>query len=111
MPKDSGQLTMPLGVMTISTDEGIEGHVFVAAPGPDVTQQLVTTAKPMLGRRGTLRRPQSSTRRTTAAPVSPAAQPVNRPVPPPRWRSSSISSVIERSPVGPWGWPKIRLQP
>jgi L-alanine-DL-glutamate epimerase-like enolase superfamily enzyme len=34
--------------VTISTDEGIEGHMFVAAPGADVTQQLVSTAKPML---------------------------------------------------------------
>jgi L-alanine-DL-glutamate epimerase-like enolase superfamily enzyme len=48
MPAGTGRPTMPLGVMTISTDEGIEGHVFVAAPGPDVTGQLVSTVKPLL---------------------------------------------------------------
>lgn len=48
VPAGTGRPTMPLGVMTISTDEGIDGHVFVAAPGPDVTRQLVSTVKPML---------------------------------------------------------------
>ena len=53
----------------------------------------------------------ASTSTTRAAPVSPAAQPVNRPRPPPRARRVSISSAIERRPVGPCGWPKTRLQP
>ena len=48
MPSGTGPATMPLGVMTISTDEGIEGHVFLSGPGADVTQQLVSVAKPML---------------------------------------------------------------
>lgn len=37
MPSGTGPATMPLGVMTISTDEGIEGHVFLSGPGADVT--------------------------------------------------------------------------
>src|SRR6202035_2686750 len=48
MPAGTGRPTMPLGVMTIATDEGVDGHAFVAAPGPDVTGQLVSTVKPML---------------------------------------------------------------
>ena len=56
-------------------------------------------------------RDQSSTLTARAAPVSPAAQPVNNPTPPPRCLSSSISSVIERRPVGPCGCPKMRLHP
>jgi L-alanine-DL-glutamate epimerase-like enolase superfamily enzyme len=47
-PAGTGRPSMPLGVMTISTDEGIDGHVFVSAPGPDVSQQLVSAAKLML---------------------------------------------------------------
>ena len=54
---------------------------------------------------------QSVTSTTTAAPVSPAAHPVKSPDPPPRNRNVSISSAIDRSPVGPCGWPKTRLQP
>jgi L-alanine-DL-glutamate epimerase-like enolase superfamily enzyme len=50
-PTGAGLPPMPLGVMTISTDEGIDGHVFVSAPGPDVTRQLVSVVKPrLLGR-------------------------------------------------------------
>jgi DNA-binding CsgD family transcriptional regulator len=48
-------------------------------------------------------RRQSSTRTITAAPVSPAAQPVNRPIPPPRSRSVWSNSTMSRAPVGPWG--------
>ncbi len=40
--------TMPIGVVTISTDEGIDGHVFLSPPGVDVAPQLVNVAKPML---------------------------------------------------------------
>jgi hypothetical protein len=35
-------------VVTIATDEGIDGHVFVTGPGVDVTPQLVNVARPML---------------------------------------------------------------
>jgi hypothetical protein len=40
-----------------------------------------------------------------AAPVSPAAQPVNIPRPPPRSCKAHISSMIPRAPVGPCGCP------
>jgi glycine/D-amino acid oxidase-like deaminating enzyme len=40
---------------------------------------------------------------TTAIAVSPAAQPVNNPYPPPISASSSINSITRRIPVGPWG--------
>jgi hypothetical protein len=40
---------------------------------------------------------------TSAAPVSPAAQPVNRPRPPPRSCSAQISSIRPRAPVGACG--------
>jgi 2-methylcitrate dehydratase PrpD len=63
---------------------------------------------------GPARRPQclrASTSITTAIAVSPAAQPWNSPRPPPRMTSSSISSMIERSPVAPCGWPQISEQP
>jgi L-alanine-DL-glutamate epimerase-like enolase superfamily enzyme len=51
MPAGTGRPSTPLGVMTISTDEGIDGTVFLSAPGPDVTQQLVSVVKPrLLGR-------------------------------------------------------------
>jgi hypothetical protein len=55
--------------------------------------------------------PQPSTANTAAAAVSPAAHPVNSPIPPPRSRSVSMSSATARSPVGPCGWPKHRLLP
>ena len=53
----------------------------------------------------------ASTSITTAMAVSPAAQPWNRPRPPPRIVSSSISSMTERKPVGPCGWPHTSEQP
>jgi hypothetical protein len=46
-----------------------------------------------------------SMRTTSAAPVSPAAQPVNKPMPPPRAFKACASSAIARMPVGPWGCP------
>jgi L-alanine-DL-glutamate epimerase-like enolase superfamily enzyme len=49
MPAGSGlPPAAPMGVMTLSTDEGVEGHVFVTAPGADVTGQLISVVKPML---------------------------------------------------------------
>ena len=54
---------------------------------------------------------QSVTSITKAAPVSPAAQPVNSPSPPPRSRNVSTNSAIDRKPVGPCGWPNMRLDP
>ena len=53
----------------------------------------------------------SPTSTTTAIALSPAAQPVKRPYPPPRIASSSISSITARMPVGPCGWPQISEQP
>src|SRR6185369_8154936 len=53
----------------------------------------------------------SVTSSTSAIAVSPAAQPVNRPKPPPRSASSSITSMIERVPIGACGWPQTREQP
>src|SRR5262245_36252012 len=53
----------------------------------------------------------SPTLMTTAIAVSPAAQPVKSPCPPPRWASSSISSITERVPVGPCGCPQTSEQP
>ena len=40
--------SMPIGVVTISTDEGVDGDVFLSPPGVDVASQLVSLAKPML---------------------------------------------------------------
>ena len=51
------------------------------------------------------------TRSTSAMAESPAAQPLNTPVPPPRSTSSSISSITERMPVGPCGCPQISDEP
>jgi len=70
--------------------------------GLDLSRQSSSAAQPP-------RRP--DTRSTSAIPESPAAQPVNRPTPPPRKTSSSINSIVERSPVGPCGWPQISEQP
>lgn len=48
---------------------------------------------------------------TTPAPVSPAAQPTNKPYPPPTRISSSITSMIRRRPVGPCGCPQTIDEP
>jgi len=53
----------------------------------------------------------TSTEIITAIAVSPAAQPLNRPRPPPRNASSSIISITARVPVGPCGCPQISEQP
>lgn len=38
-------------VLTIATDEGLEGHTFLSPPQPDVTRQLMSIVKPrLLGR-------------------------------------------------------------
>ena len=42
---------LPMGVLRIETDEGIEGNDFISTPGPGaalVAQQIVTTLKPLL---------------------------------------------------------------
>jgi L-alanine-DL-glutamate epimerase-like enolase superfamily enzyme len=42
---------LPMGVLTISTDEGVEGHNFLSLPGPGpeaVAGQIVTYLKPLL---------------------------------------------------------------
>jgi L-alanine-DL-glutamate epimerase-like enolase superfamily enzyme len=42
---------LPMGVVTISTDEGVAGHTFLSLPGPGpeaVARQIVTTFKPLL---------------------------------------------------------------
>ncbi len=66
-----------------------------------------TRYAPMVARRGQ----RTSTFSTMAAALSPAAQPVKRPYPPPLSASSSISSSTRRMPVGPCGWPKMREEP
>jgi L-alanine-DL-glutamate epimerase-like enolase superfamily enzyme len=48
MPVGFGPPTLTLGIVTISTDEGIDGHVMISGPGVDVAPQLVGTVKPML---------------------------------------------------------------
>jgi L-alanine-DL-glutamate epimerase-like enolase superfamily enzyme len=48
MPAGFGPPTMPLGVVTIATDEGIDGHVMISPPGVDIAPQLLSTVKPML---------------------------------------------------------------
>jgi L-alanine-DL-glutamate epimerase-like enolase superfamily enzyme len=47
----TAELTAPvqrLGVLTIATDEGIEGHTFIGGPGPDIAGTLANVVKPML---------------------------------------------------------------
>ncbi|HVW18324.1 MAG TPA: enolase C-terminal domain-like protein [Solirubrobacteraceae bacterium] len=42
---------LPLGVLTIHTDEGVEGHNFLSFPGPgpeSIARQIVTYLKPLL---------------------------------------------------------------
>ena len=48
MPPGMGPPTARINVVTIATDEGIDGHVFVTGPGVDVTPQLVGGAKQLL---------------------------------------------------------------
>jgi L-alanine-DL-glutamate epimerase-like enolase superfamily enzyme len=40
--------TVEHAVLTISTDEGLEGHTFLSPPQPDVTRQLISMVKPQL---------------------------------------------------------------
>jgi L-alanine-DL-glutamate epimerase-like enolase superfamily enzyme len=48
MPAGLGPATMHLGVVTIATDEGIDGNVMISPPGVDIAPQLLSTVKPML---------------------------------------------------------------
>ena len=48
MPPGMGPPTARVNVVTIATDEGIDGHVFVTGPGVDVTPQLIGGAKQLL---------------------------------------------------------------
>jgi L-alanine-DL-glutamate epimerase-like enolase superfamily enzyme len=48
MPAGFGPLTMRLGLVTLATDEGIDGHVMISPPGVDIAPQLLSTVKPML---------------------------------------------------------------
>jgi len=47
-PLDVGPPVQKLDLMTIATDEGIEGHTFVSAPGEDIADLLVRQVKPAL---------------------------------------------------------------
>jgi L-alanine-DL-glutamate epimerase-like enolase superfamily enzyme len=47
-PVEWGPPVRPLDLMTISTDEGIEGHTFVGAPGEDIAHTLIRQVKPAL---------------------------------------------------------------
>ncbi|WP_300608526.1 hypothetical protein [Trebonia sp.] len=41
----------PLGVLRVTTDEGIEGNAFLSGPGPGpaaIAEQIVTVVKPWL---------------------------------------------------------------
>jgi L-alanine-DL-glutamate epimerase-like enolase superfamily enzyme len=40
--------TVEQAVLTITTDEGLQGHTFMSLPQPNVTQQLVSVVKPRL---------------------------------------------------------------
>ena len=48
MPPGLPMPPLRLNVVTIATDEGIDGHVFASGPGVDVTPQLLGPAKAML---------------------------------------------------------------
>ena len=48
MPVGFGPPTMRLGVVTIATDEGIDGHVMISGPGVDIAPQLLSTVAPLL---------------------------------------------------------------
>src|SRR3954447_14227208 len=42
---------LPMGVLTIHTDEGVQGHTFLSLPGPGpeaVAKQIVTYLKPLI---------------------------------------------------------------
>lgn len=43
-----GLEVMPIGVLSIRTDAGLEGHNFFGAPGEDIATILVKSVKPML---------------------------------------------------------------
>src|SRR3954467_316453 len=47
-PAEIGPPESPLDLITISTDEGLEGHTFVSAPGEDITPALLRQVRPML---------------------------------------------------------------
>lgn len=40
--------TVEQAVLTVATDEGIQGHTFMSQPEPPVAHQLITVVKPML---------------------------------------------------------------
>ena len=48
MPPGMGPPTARINMVTIATDEGIDGHVFVTGPGADVTPQILGSAKQLL---------------------------------------------------------------
>ena len=48
MPPGMGSPTSRINVVTIATDEGVDGHVFVSGPGVDVTPQLLGGARQLL---------------------------------------------------------------
>lgn len=43
-----GPALIEQAVLTVATDEGIEGYTFLSPPQPDVTRQLVAIVKPLL---------------------------------------------------------------
>jgi L-alanine-DL-glutamate epimerase-like enolase superfamily enzyme len=47
-PYDPGPRVARLDLMTISTDEGVDGQTFVGAPGEDLAETIVGQVKPML---------------------------------------------------------------
>src|SRR6185436_18625399 len=71
-------------------------------PPVRVAGELDALDAPVRDQRGAVARHTST---TSAAPVSPAAQPVNSPRPPPRCSSAWMSSTTPRTPVGPCGCP------
>lgn len=47
-PAELGPPSAPLDLMTITTDEGIEGHTFLGAPGDDIAGTILRRLKPAL---------------------------------------------------------------